>query len=233
MNAFEILFGDERYLYLWHGLEVTLLLTVFSTVIGVFIGLLVALMQQSTWRPFGRRPNSRLANWRPIVAIANIYTTVIRGTPALVQLLIMYYVIFGSYRSVSKLWIASLAFGINSGAYVAEIIRGGIEGVDSGQVEAARSLGFSRWQTMRYIVLPQALKVSLPALISEFISLLKETSIVGWIGMNDLMRGADNIRFQTATAFESLFAAALLYLGLTTIFTRLMRRVERRLKESD
>ena len=233
MNTFEILFGDERYLYLTRGLEVTLLLTVFSTVIGIAIGLVIALMQQSQWQPFKRYKPSRLQRWRPVAWLANIYTVIIRGTPSLVQLLIMYYVVFGSYRSVSKLWIASLAFGINSGAYVAEIIRGGIEGVDSGQVEAARSLGLSRWQTMRYVVLPQALKTSLPALISEFITLLKETSIVGWIGMNDLMRGADNIRFQTATAFESLFAAALLYLGLTTIFTRLMRRVERRLKESD
>lgn len=232
MNTLEILFGDERYLYLWHGLEVTLLLTVFSTIIGVVIGFVIALMQQSTWQPLANH-KGKLSSWRPIVGLANLYTTVIRGTPALVQLLIMYYVVFGSYRSVPKLWIASLAFGINSGAYVAEIIRGGIEGIDAGQIEAARSLGLSRWQTMRYIVLPQALKVSLPSLISEFISLLKETSIVGWIGMNDLMRGADNIRFQTATAFESLFAAAALYLGLTTIFTRIMRRVERKLKESD
>ena len=167
------------------------------------------------------------------MSLAHAYTTVIRGTPALVQLLIMYYVVFGSYRGVPKLWIASLAFGINSGAYIAEIIRGGIESIDNGQVEAARSLGLSRWQTMRYIILPQALKQSLPSLISEGISLLKETSVVGWIGMNDLMRGADNIRFQTATAFESLFAAAMIYLALTTLFTWVMNRVERRLKAHD
>ena len=139
MNAFEILFGGERYLYLTRGLEVTLLLTVFSTIIGVVIGLVIALMQQSQWQPLGRSKSPRLQRWRPIAGLANIYTVIIRGTPALVQLLIMYYVVFGSYRSVSKLWIASLAFGINSGAYVAEIIRGGIEGVDRGQVEAARS----------------------------------------------------------------------------------------------
>ncbi len=233
MNVWDILFGDERYLFLWRGLEVTILLTVFSTIIGLVIGLVVALMQQSAWQPFRRCKLHRLQRWRPWVSVANAYTTVIRGTPALVQLLIMYYVVFGSYRGVPKLWIASLAFGINSGAYIAEIIRGGIESIDKGQVEAARSLGLSRWQTMRYIILPQALKQSLPSLISEGISLLKETSVVGWIGMNDLMRGADNIRFQTATAFESLFAAAMIYLALTTLFTWVMNRVERRLKAHD
>lgn len=233
MNVWDILFGDERYLFLWRGLEVTILLTVFSTIIGLVIGLVVALMQQSAWQPFRRCKLHRLQRWRPWVSVANAYTTVIRGTPALVQLLIMYYVVFGSYRGVPKLWIASLAFGINSGAYIAEIIRGGIESIDNGQVEAARSLGLSRWQTMRYIILPQALKHSLPSLISEGISLLKETSVVGWIGMNDLMRGADNIRFQTATAFESLFAAAMIYLALTTLFTWVMNRVERRLKAHD
>ena len=233
MNVWDILFGDERYLFLWRGLEVTILLTVFSTIIGLVIGLVVALMQQSAWQPFHRCKLHRLQRWRPWVSLAHAYTTVIRGTPALVQLLIMYYVVFGSYRGVPKLWIASLAFGINSGAYIAEIIRGGIESINSGQVEAARSLGLSRWQTMRYIILPQALKQSLPSLISEGISLLKETSVVGWIGMNDLMRGADNIRFQTATAFESLFAAAMIYLALTTLFTWVMNRVERRLKAHD
>ena len=233
MNVWDILFGDERYLFLWRGLEVTILLTVFSTIIGLVIGLVVALMQQSAWQPFRTSKLHRLQRWRPWVSLAHSYTTVIRGTPALVQLLIMYYVVFGSYRGVPKLWIASLAFGINSGAYIAEIIRGGIESINSGQVEAARSLGLSRWQTMRYIILPQALKQSLPSLISEGISLLKETSVVGWIGMNDLMRGADNIRFQTATAFESLFAAAMIYLALTTLFTWVMNRVERRLKAHD
>lgn len=233
MNVWDILFGDERYLFLWRGLEVTILLTVFSTIIGLVIGLVVALMQQSVWQPFRRCKLHGLQRWRPWASLAHAYTTVIRGTPALVQLLIMYYVVFGSYRGVPKLWIASLAFGINSGAYIAEIIRGGIESIDNGQVEAARSLGLSRWQTMRYIILPQALKQSLPSLISEGISLLKETSVVGWIGMNDLMRGADNIRFQTATAFESLFAAAMIYLALTTLFTWVMNRVERRLKAHD
>lgn len=233
MDLGEIFLGDDRYLYLWHGLEVTLLLTIFSTILGVVIGLVVALMRQSTWQPFKHSKSQKINSIRPIVSISRFYTTVIRGTPVLVQLLIMYYVVFGSYQLAPKLLIASLAFGINSGAYVAEIFRAGIESVDKGQWLAARSLGLSHWQTIRYVIFPQAFKNSLPPLISEFITLLKETSIVGWIGMNDLMRGADNIRFQTATAFQSLFAVALIYLALTTIFTRVMGRVERKLRAND
>ena len=217
MNFFEVIFGDGRWLYLWHGLEVTLVLTVLSLILGIIIGLVVALLRTSTIKPL---------NW-----IGKIYVDIIRGTPLLVQLLIMYYVVFGSYQFMPKIVVAAIAFGINSGAYIGEIIRGGIESVDKGQMEAARSLGFSRWQAMRLVILPQALKNSLPALISEFIALLKETSVVGWIGLNDIMRGADNIRFQTATAFQSLFAAAVMYLALTAIFTRVMTRVERRLKD--
>ena len=217
MNFFEVIFGDGRWLYLWHGLEVTLVLTVLSLILGTIIGLVVALLRTSTIKPL---------NW-----IGKIYVDIIRGTPLLVQLLIMYYVVFGSYQFMPKIVVAAIAFGINSGAYIGEIIRGGIESVDKGQMEAARSLGFSRWQAMRLVILPQALKNSLPALISEFIALLKETSVVGWIGLNDIMRGADNIRFQTATAFQSLFAAALMYLALTAVFTRVMTRVERRLKD--
>ena len=217
MNFFEVIVGDGRWLYLWHGLEVTLVLTVLSLILGTIIGLVVALLRTSTIKPL---------NW-----IGKIYVDIIRGTPLLVQLLIMYYVVFGSYQFMPKIVVAAIAFGINSGAYIGEIIRGGIESVDKGQMEAARSLGFSRWQAMRLVILPQALKNSLPALISEFIALLKETSVVGWIGLNDIMRGADNIRFQTATAFQSLFAAAVMYLALTAIFTRVMTRVERRLKD--
>ena len=217
MNFLEVIFGDGRWLYLWHGLEVTLVLTVLSLLLGTIIGLVVALLRTSTIKPL---------NW-----IGKIYVDIIRGTPLLVQLLIMYYVVFGSYQFMPKIFVAAIAFGINSGAYIGEIIRGGIESVDKGQMEAARSLGFSRWQAMRLVILPQALKNSLPALISEFIALLKENSVVGWIGLNDIMRGADNIRFQTATAFQSLFAAAVMYLALTAIFTRVMTRVERRLKD--
>ena len=217
MGFFEVIFGDGRWLYLWHGLEITLVLTVYSLIIGVIIGVIIALLRVSPIKIFN--------------FIAKIYVDIIRGTPLLVQLLIMYYVVFGSYQFMPKLLVAAIAFGINSGAYIAEIIRGGIESIDKGQMEAARSLGLNYSQAMRLVILPQAFKNSLPALISEFIALLKETSVVGWIGLNDIMRGADNIRFQTATAFQSLFAAALMYLTLTAIFTKIMSGVEKRLKD--
>lgn len=227
MGLKEIFIDGNRWQFIWHGLEITLLITIFATILGVVMGLILALMRQSEWAPFDRGRSGW--KWRPISSISKLYVTVIRGTPALVQLLIFYYVIFGSAPDISKLWVATLAFGFNSAAYVAEIVRGGINSIDRGQVEAARSLGLSYGRTMRFVVMPQALRNSLPALMNEFITLLKETAIVGWIGMNDLMRGADNIRFQTGTAFESLFAVALIYLTLTTIFTRLMNRVEKKI----
>ncbi|MFC2551924.1 MAG: amino acid ABC transporter permease [Candidatus Saccharibacteria bacterium] len=236
MNFWEVIFGDGRDLYLWYGLQVTLVLTVFSLILGVIIGIIIALMRTSNFRPFNHFKNTKfdkLSKFNPLASLGKIYVDIIRGTPLLVQLLIMYYVVFGSYNFMPKIFVAAIAFGINAGAYIGEIIRGGIESIDNGQMEAARSLGLSSWQAMRLVILPQALKNSLPSLISEFIALLKETSIVGWIGLNDIMRGADNIRFQTATAFESLFAAALIYLALTAIFTRVATRVERKLKEDD
>ena len=217
MNLIEVIFGDGRWLYLWHGLEVTLVLTVLSLILGLIIGLVVALM--------------RLSHIAPLRWIGKAYVTIIRGTPLLVQLLIMYYVVFGSYQFMPKLIVAAIAFGINSGAYIAEIIRAGVESIDKGQMEAARALGLSHWQAMRLVILPQALRNSLPTLISECIALLKETSVVGWIGLNDIIRGADNIRFQTATAFQSLFAAALLYLVMTSLLTRVAARIERKVSD--
>jgi arginine/lysine/histidine transport system permease protein len=179
MNFSEVIFGDGRWVYLWHGLEVTLVLTVLSVALGVIIGIIIALMRVSKIRPFswlGRFPRlKRLARWNPVAGLGRLYVEIIRGTPLLVQLLIMYYVVFGSYRFMPKIFVAAIAFGINSGAYVAEIIRGGIESIDNGQLEAARSLGLSYPQAMRYVILPQAMKNSLPALISECIAMLKET----------------------------------------------------------
>ena len=187
MNFGEVIFGDGRWVYLWHGLEVTLVLTVLSVALGVIIGIIIALMRVSKIRPFswlGRFPRlKRLARWNPVAGLGRLYVEIIRGTPLLVQLLIMYYVVFGSYRFMPKIFVAAIAFGINSGAYVAEIIRGGIESIDNGQLEAARSLGLSYPQAMRYVILPQAMKNSLPALISECIAMLKETSVVGWIAI--------------------------------------------------
>ena len=198
MNFWEVIFGGNRWIFLWQGLEVTLVLTVLSVILGSIIGVLIALMRTSNFQPFRNSKNKKLAKFNPLAFLGKIYVDIIRGTPLLVQLLIMYYVVFGSYQFMPKIFTAAIAFGINAGAYIAEIIRGGIESIDKG-------------------------------LISEFIALLKETSIVGWIGLSDIMRGADNIRFQTSTAFQSLFAAALIYLALTAIFTRIMSKVERKL----
>lgn len=224
MNFLDVIFGDGRWLYFWYGLEVTLVLTTLSIFIGIIIGVILAVMRKSNFEIF---------KIKPFYIISKLYIDIIRGTPLLVQLLIMYYVVFGSVQIVPKIVVASIAFGLNTGAYIAEIIRGGIDSIDKGQMEAARSLGFSNWQAMRFVILPQAFKNCLPSLISEFIALLKETSIVGWIGLNDIMRGADNIRSQTSTAFQSLFAAALIYLVLTTIFTFIASRIERNLKDGD
>ena len=176
---------------------------------------------------------SVIANINPLQAFAKLYISLIRGTPVLVQLLIMYYVVFGSMRTMPKLFVAAIAFAMNSAAYIAEIIRGGIESVDKGQLEAARSLGFSHTKSMIYVVLPQALKSSMPGLIGEGIAMFKETSIVGWIGLSDIMRGADDIRSLTATAFQSLVAAAIIYLAITAIFSKVMFTLERKINKQE
>lgn len=215
MKFFEVIFGNGRWIYFWHGLEVTIVLTILALFFGFLLGVLISMLRTSS-NKFCQR-------------IANLYVTIIRGTPLLVQLLIMYYVIFAEYRAMPKIIVAAVAFSLNSGAYISEIIRGGIESVSNGQKEAARSLGLSEFSTQLYVVMPQALKNSLPSLIGEGISLFKETSIVGWIGLGDIMRGADDIRSLTATAFESLVAAAIIYLAITLIFTKIMSKVEKRL----
>ena len=215
MKFLEVIFGNGRWIYFWHGFEVTIVLTILALFFGFLLGVLISMLRTSSVK-FCQK-------------IANLYVTIIRGTPLLVQLLIMYYVIFAEYRGMPKIIVAAVAFSLNSGAYISEIIRGGIESVSNGQKEAARSLGLSEFYTQLYVVMPQALKNSLPSLIGEGISLFKETSIVGWIGLGDIMRGADDIRSLTATAFESLVAAAIIYLAITLIFTKIMSKVEKRL----
>ena len=165
-------------------------------------------------------------------AICKVYLTVIRGTPVVVQLMIIYFIIFGSV-DISKVLVAIIAFGINSGAYVAEIFRSGIMSIDNGQFEAGRSLGFNYAQTMMYIIMPQAFKNVLPTLCNEFISLLKETSVSGYIALQDLTKGGDIIRSRTYDAFMPLIAVALIYLAMVMIFTKLVSLLERRLRKSD
>lgn len=214
---------EDRFLYLLNGLKTTLLIALFAVMLGVLLGFLVAIIR-STYDKTGKL---KLLNF-----ICNVYLTVIRGTPVMVQLLIMYYVIFAT-APMDKTVVAILSFGINSGAYVAEIVRSGIMSIDQGQFEAGRSLGFSYPLTMIYIVMPQALKNILPALANEFIVLLKETSICGYIGLMDLTRGGDIIRSVTYEAFFPLIAVALIYLCMVMILTALVKKLERRLRNSE
>lgn len=223
---------DNRWKYLTSGLANTLKITFFAVLIGIALGVVIAIVRstwdknQETMRPGLPKFLLRLGN-----AICQIYLTVIRGTPVLVQLMIIYYIIFAS--SNNGVLIATLAFGINSGAYVAEIIRGGIMSTDNGQFEAGRSLGFNYVQTMWYIVIPQALKSVLPALANEFIVLLKETSVAGYVAIRDLTKGGDIIRGVTYSPFLPLIAVALIYLVMVMFFTWLVGRLERRLRSSD
>ena len=214
---------DERWRFIWDGLKVTLQVTFLAVLIGIVLGLLVAIVR-STYDKTGKL---RILN-----LLCKLYLTVIRGTPDVVQLLIIYFVIFASV-SVDKIIVAVMAFGFNSGAYVAEIFRSGIMSIDNGQMEAGRSLGFTYSQTMFYIVMPQAFKNVLPAIGNEFIVLLKETSVSGYIALQDLTKGGDIIRSQTYSAFMPLFAVALIYLVMVLIFTKLVNMLERRLRNSD
>ena len=214
---------DNRWRYITDGLKITLLVTVFAVLIGVVLGFLIAIV---------RTTHDKTGKLKILNAICKVYLTVIRGTPVVVQLMIIYFIIFGSV-DISKVVVAIVAFGINSGAYVAEIFRSGIMSIDNGQFEAGRSLGFNYAQTMMYIVMPQAFKNVLPTLCNEFISLLKETSVSGYIALQDLTKGGDIIRSRTYDAFMPLIAVALIYLAMVMIFTKLVSLLERRLRNSD
>lgn len=214
---------DNRWEYILDGLKVTLQVTFFAVIIGILIGFLIAIVR-STYDKTGKLKILNL--------FCKIYLTVIRGTPVVVQLLIIYFVIFASW-DISKVIVAILAFGLNSGAYVAEIFRSGIMSIDNGQFEAGRSLGFNYVQTMVYIIMPQAFKNVLPALGNEFIVLLKETSVSGYIAMQDLTKGGDIIRSRTYDAMMPLLTVAAIYLIMVMIFTKLVNMLERRLRSSD
>lgn len=214
---------DDRWMYIVDGLKVTLLVTFFAVLIGIVIGFLVATVR-STYDKTGKL---KILN-----ILCQIYLTVIRGTPVVVQLLIIYFVIFGNVN-IDKIPVAIMAFGFNSGAYVAEIFRSGIMSIDGGQFEAGRSLGFNYVQTMRYIIIPQAFKNVLPALANEFIVLLKETSVAGYVGLVDLTKGGDIIRSRTFQAFMPLIGVAVIYLVMVMFFTWLVGILERRLRDSE
>ena len=213
----------DRWQYLLTGLENTLLITIFAVLIGVAIGFLVAIIRAS----HDKNGSLKILNF-----ICRVYLTVIRGTPTMRQLMITYYIIFASVN-VSKIFVAVCAFGINSGAYVAEIVRSGIMSIDQGQFEAGRSLGFNYVQTMRLIILPQAFKNVLPALGNEMIVLLKETSISGYVGTMDLTKGGDIIRSTTYEAYLPLFGVAAIYLVIVMLMTAGVNRLERKLRTNE
>ena len=211
----------QRWEYLLNGLGVTLEVALAAIVLGLAVGFLVAVVR-ATHDKYGRFPVLNL--------LAKAYLTVIRGTPMVVQLLITYYIIL---RSVdSKVLIAILAFGINSGAYQAEIIRAGIVSIDPGQMEAGRALGLGYWRTMAKIILPQAVRNVLPALGNEFIVLMKDTSIVGYIALIDLAKGGDIIRSQTYSVYLPYLTVAAVYLMLVMTFTWLLGKLERHLRNT-
>jgi len=232
-NQFYINFiKDDRYLYILKGLGVTLLITLFAVLLGIALGIVCAIVR-STYDKIHRemRPGFGKLILGFFNKIVQLYLTVIRGTPVVVQLMIAYFVIFSS--SKNKVLVAILAFGINSGAYVAEIVRSGIMSIDNGQFEAGRSLGFNYVQTMAYIIIPQAFKNVLPALANEFIVLLKETSVSGYIGVEDMTKGGDIIRSRTYSALFPLLAVAIIYLTIVIFFSKLVSILERRLRNSE
>ena len=222
---------SDRWKYLWDGLGATLQITFFSLILGVIIGIFIAIIR-STYDKNGKEMKGFGKLILTILnGIAHVYLTVIRGTPVVVQLMIMYYVVLVS--TTNQILVATIAFGMNSGAYVAEIFRSGIMAIDNGQFEAGRSLGFNFVQTMRYIIIPQAFKNVLPALANEFIVLLKETSVSGYIAMHDLTKGGDIIRSRTYDAFMPLIGVAIIYLAMVMFFTYLVSILERRLRNSE
>jgi len=219
-------FERKLYLNVLDGLQATLFLTANATVIGLIIGLIIATIQIV---PFSDQFKFL---GKILKTIAVMYIDIIRGTPALVQVVFLYSVVFAN-SNMSPLFIGGLAFGINSGAYMSELVRAGIQGIDKGQMEAGRSLGINYATTMRYVILPQAFKNILPALVSEFIILIKETAIIGFIGGYDLMRSSDNMMSTTFNATQPLLIVAVIYLILTGAFTKVMRQVEKKIKLSD
>lgn len=217
------LIKDDRWQYLTNGLKNTLIITLFATIIGIVLGLLIAVV---------RATHDRTGKLKVLNGVCRVYLTIVRGTPVLVQLMIFCYCIFTS-RIFSGVFVGIIAFGLNSAAYVAEIFRSGIMSIDEGQMEAGRSLGFNYAQTMRYIIMPQAFKNVLPALCNEFIVLLKETSVAGYVAVQDLTKAGDIIRSRTYSTWTPLLTVAVIYLILTMIFGHFTQKIERNLRKNE
>lgn len=224
LEALELNFiKDSRYLYIVTGFKNTMIITLFATIIGILLGLIIALIRTT----YDNTKKLKVLNF-----ICQVYITVIRGTPVVIQLMILFFCIFTS-RNVSGVMIAIVGFGMNSAAYVAEIFRSGLMSIDAGQMEAGRSLGLSYLDTMRHIIIPQAFKVVLPSLCNEFIVLIKETSIAGYVAVQDLTKGGDIIRSRTYDAWTPLLVVAGVYLLLTCIFSAFAKRLEQNLRKNE
>ena len=228
---------DNRWMLYLDGLWVTLRVSFFAILFGTLLGTILAVLRLpdvANFRYRGKNPVKKCgaAVLKFLCGFAKVYIDIIRGTPMLLQVLIIYYGIFGSVR-IDKLVVGVIACGLNSAAYVAEIIRGGILSVDRGQTEAGRSLGFSGPGTMLYIILPQAVKAALPSLCNEFIALIKETSILSYIALTELTKAGDYIRSRTYSAFTPYIVSGLLYLVTTLVLTSLIGKLERRLRSNE
>ena len=226
--------AGDKWTWLLEGLGNTLLITFFSLLLGIVIGVVIATVRSTfdkNREVLALHKGVKYYAFYVLDMLCRLYLTVIRGTPVVVQLLIMYFIVLAS--SNNSLLVAVIAFGINSGAYVAEIVRGGIMSIDNGQFEAGRSMGFNYVQTMIYIIIPQVFKSILPTLCNEFIVLFKETSVAGYVGIMDLTKAGELIRSRTYSAFMPLIAVALIYLVFVVILTKLVGRLERRLRKNE
>lgn len=224
----------NRWQNITTGLLNTLIITIGAALIGVILGIIVAAIRTTydkNKESMARNGKIGYAVMTFLNGVCKVYLTILRGTPVVVQLMIMYFIIFNNAKN--GVAVAITAFGINSGAYVAEIFRGGIMAIDDGQFEAGRSLGFNYVQTMFFIIMPQVFKNILPTLLNEFIALLKETSVAGYVGITDLTRGGNIIRGVTFSAFMPLIAVAIIYLVMVMILTRIVGIIERRLRKSE
>lgn len=214
---------DERYKLILEGLKNTILIAIGAVIIGILLGSIISIVKYT---------NKERGKFKLLSKIFDIYVNIIRGTPSVLQLMIMYYVIFKT-SSIDSVIIGIIAFGINSSAYVAEILRSGFDSIDDGQVEAGLSLGLNFRQVLRYIIIPQAVKVSLPSMGNEFVTLIKETAIAGYIGIEDLTKASDIIASRTYDYFFPLVLVALIYLVLTSVISKLLKKMERKLNVND
>ena len=214
---------DERYKLILEGLKNTILIAIGAVIIGILLGSIISIVKYT---------NKERGKFKLLSKIFDIYVNIIRGTPSVLQLMIMYYVIFKT-STIDSVIVGIVAFGINSSAYVAEILRSGFDSIDDGQVEAGLSLGLNFRQVLKYIIIPQAIKVSLPSMGNEFVTLIKETAIAGYIGIEDLTKASDIIASRTYDYFFPLVLVALIYLFLTSVISKLLKKMERKLNVND